>query len=85
MEAILVRPRDDGQQALLTSLFREMGVAFEYFGGGTGEGDRYWPVLDGKIRNALREEKEGRAVSLDLGSFDGFLQSIREHGGGVQG
>jgi len=85
MEAILVKPRDEKQESVLVSLFEEMGISFRAGRRGTAEGDRYWPALDEKIREALRDEKEGRAVSLDMGSFDGFLNSIQEHGRKVQG
>jgi len=85
METLLVKPRSARQLAFVETMLEYGRVRFERMeerpqGADVPEGDRYWPVLDEKIREALQEEREGRAVELkETDSAEDFWRQVREY------
>jgi len=79
MEAIIVRPKNQKELTFFKEFFKKVNANIQYKEEEVAEGDVYYPELDKKIKKALQREKEGKAITHDISSFDNFLKSVREH------
>jgi len=77
METILVKPKNEKQQSVLISLFKEMKVSFKPVKEEVSEGDKFYPILEEKIIRARKNKEQGNTVTLKTtDSLDDFLEKI---------
>jgi len=80
MESITIIPRNKRQSSIIKSFFKEMDIPFinnEEVEIPKPEENKYYPILDEKIKKALEEEKNGNTIRLNMKDI---AKSIREYG-----
>jgi len=83
MESITITPRNKRQSSIIKSLFKEMDIPFinnkevKISESSESEENKYYPILDEKIKKALEEEKNGNTIRLNMKDI---AKSIREYG-----
>jgi len=80
MDSITVMPRNKRQSSIIKSLFKEMDIPFinnEKVKIPESEEDKYYPILDKKIKKALEEEKDGKTIRFNMKDI---AKSIIEYG-----
>jgi len=83
MESITIIPRNKRQSSIIKSFFKEMDIPFinsEEVKIPESEEDKYYPILDEKIKKALENKKEGKTVTLKpTDNAEDFWKQIREY------